>query len=398
MIPNAMVKELIYNHDQWMGYDDNETIALKVQYADNACLGGVMIWSIDFDIDTAGSGDQPDGGLNGSITTSASLGNYEGTVVYSTDATCGSKHNNTFCSANAATYNGVCCSVGGYCGTGADYCGVGCQSGCDGNEVIAYSSSGSISGDDVYIDPSVWTTDSHNVSCNPPCLLILPPWPLAAQSTLSWVPITTSWDITQRLTMTTTISSAAVTEYSVTEYPTTTIISVPLSTASLIDMAAVTVARGQSASSDIVALVSVTPSPIVITYSVESIDIASPISSSSSAAGGMFVGATSGGLRTRTYYPPPTTFPELPPVPHLHWHKGPPKPTCIKDCGKPPSNQNGCGDKPCCSGDDCDPDDNNGDNQNNNNNCQGSDCPDLGPNAPDSDEVSNQNGPNHLGC
>jgi len=45
---DSTVKELIYNNDQWIGYDDEETIALKVEYANSACLGGTMIWSLDF--------------------------------------------------------------------------------------------------------------------------------------------------------------------------------------------------------------------------------------------------------------------------------------------------------------------------------------------------------------
>ena len=32
-----------------MGYDDAETLALKKGYANNRCLGGTMIWSVDFD-------------------------------------------------------------------------------------------------------------------------------------------------------------------------------------------------------------------------------------------------------------------------------------------------------------------------------------------------------------
>lgn len=44
-----MVKQISWDGDQWMGYDDEETLALKLKYANNRCLGGTMIWSIDFD-------------------------------------------------------------------------------------------------------------------------------------------------------------------------------------------------------------------------------------------------------------------------------------------------------------------------------------------------------------
>lgn len=33
LLEGAMVKELIYNDDQWVGYDDYETIALKEKFA-----------------------------------------------------------------------------------------------------------------------------------------------------------------------------------------------------------------------------------------------------------------------------------------------------------------------------------------------------------------------------
>ena len=44
-----MVKQITWDGDQWIGYDDAETFALKTNYANSKCLGGTMIWSIDFD-------------------------------------------------------------------------------------------------------------------------------------------------------------------------------------------------------------------------------------------------------------------------------------------------------------------------------------------------------------
>ncbi|XP_035785811.1 probable chitinase 2 [Anopheles albimanus] len=38
-----------YSGDQWMSYDDSESIADKCKYAVNHHLGGVMMWSIDMD-------------------------------------------------------------------------------------------------------------------------------------------------------------------------------------------------------------------------------------------------------------------------------------------------------------------------------------------------------------
>lgn len=55
----AMMKYLIWD-DQWIGYDDNETIALKKSWASSHCFGGTMIWSVDL-YSGSGSGDIPDG-------------------------------------------------------------------------------------------------------------------------------------------------------------------------------------------------------------------------------------------------------------------------------------------------------------------------------------------------
>ncbi|KAH7068559.1 hypothetical protein FB567DRAFT_251588 [Paraphoma chrysanthemicola] len=51
----AMVKYVTYAGNSWVGYDDAETLALKEGFANSLCLGGLMIWSIDFD---AGTGAQ----------------------------------------------------------------------------------------------------------------------------------------------------------------------------------------------------------------------------------------------------------------------------------------------------------------------------------------------------
>lgn len=48
LIPDAMIKEITFE-DQWIGYDDYDTIAMKASWADQHCLGGLAVWSIDFD-------------------------------------------------------------------------------------------------------------------------------------------------------------------------------------------------------------------------------------------------------------------------------------------------------------------------------------------------------------
>ncbi|KAF2492808.1 glycoside hydrolase [Lophium mytilinum] len=47
MIPNTTVKQITWE-DQWIGYDDQETFDMKMAFANNRCLGGTMIWAIDF--------------------------------------------------------------------------------------------------------------------------------------------------------------------------------------------------------------------------------------------------------------------------------------------------------------------------------------------------------------
>ncbi|KAI1269774.1 glycoside hydrolase superfamily [Xylariaceae sp. FL1019] len=102
LLPEAMVKQLVFE-DQWIGYDDDETIAMKKSWADGLCFGGTMVWSIDFDSSTAGSGDEP---------------------PTTTDGTCGVQAGGVIC---GDFENGDCCSSSGYCGSGPAYCSNGCQ-------------------------------------------------------------------------------------------------------------------------------------------------------------------------------------------------------------------------------------------------------------------------------
>ncbi|KAF2720853.1 glycoside hydrolase family 18 protein [Polychaeton citri CBS 116435] len=50
----AMVKYFTYDEKYWVGYDDSDTYTLKVDYASSHCMGGTMIWSIDFDPEAGG--------------------------------------------------------------------------------------------------------------------------------------------------------------------------------------------------------------------------------------------------------------------------------------------------------------------------------------------------------
>lgn len=39
---------------------------------------------------------------------------------------------------------------------------------------------------DIYIGPDLWTNDTAEISCDPPCTLILPPFPLATPVSITW--------------------------------------------------------------------------------------------------------------------------------------------------------------------------------------------------------------------
>ncbi|PSR80523.1 glycosyl hydrolases family 18-domain-containing protein [Coniella lustricola] len=129
---DAMMKYLVWS-DQWMGYDDLETIAMKKNWASEHCFGGTMIWSIDL-YSGSGSGNTPDGGGSSS----------------STDP-----------------------GAGG------------------GNDGSSESESGGI----VYIDPTIWAQPSPTIQCDPPCTFILPPYSLAQPTTITFPLYTTSLDV-----------------------------------------------------------------------------------------------------------------------------------------------------------------------------------------------------------
>ncbi|KAK2074979.1 hypothetical protein P8C59_009144 [Phyllachora maydis] len=172
---NAMMKYLVWA-DQWVGYDDLETIAMKKTWASSHCFGGTVLWSIDL-YSGVGSGNTPDG-----------LGDPSST----------------------------------------DPGGSGGNSGGDseGDQSV------------VYIDPSIWAEPEPVIQCEPPCTFVLPPRPLPTRSTVTFPLYTTSLDVAWststgwtriRQTTTLTIPPLVVTEipvwaYTVTDTDTATVI------------------------------------------------------------------------------------------------------------------------------------------------------------------------------
>ncbi len=47
LLQKEMMKQITWDN-QWIGYDDEETHAMKKAWGDTLCFGGTMIWSVDF--------------------------------------------------------------------------------------------------------------------------------------------------------------------------------------------------------------------------------------------------------------------------------------------------------------------------------------------------------------
>jgi hypothetical protein len=47
----ARFADVLTFRGQWVSYDDSESFAVKMNYANNHCIGGTMIWSMDQDDD-----------------------------------------------------------------------------------------------------------------------------------------------------------------------------------------------------------------------------------------------------------------------------------------------------------------------------------------------------------
>ncbi|CAG8962203.1 hypothetical protein HYFRA_00005255 [Hymenoscyphus fraxineus] len=119
LIPDIMQKTIVYDGDQWMGYDDAETIALKLKWADEHCLGGTVAWSSDF---IAGNG-KPSPTQSPPAPSIVAPPPAPSNLTPSVDGSCGKS---TTCLGSAF---GSCCSSYSWCGTGPDYCSIelGCQ-------------------------------------------------------------------------------------------------------------------------------------------------------------------------------------------------------------------------------------------------------------------------------
>jgi hypothetical protein len=72
---------------------------------------------------------------------------------------------------------------------------------------------------DVYINPTVWTDPGTAIGCEPPCTLILPPYPLATPSVVSWSPYVTSVAATSGGTVYTKETTIEIPEFTISAIP-----------------------------------------------------------------------------------------------------------------------------------------------------------------------------------
>jgi GH18 family chitinase len=49
MIIGGAASRQLFWADQWVSYDDSDTIVMKKAFADEHCMGGTAIWAIDYD-------------------------------------------------------------------------------------------------------------------------------------------------------------------------------------------------------------------------------------------------------------------------------------------------------------------------------------------------------------
>ncbi|EPE30127.1 (Trans)glycosidase [Glarea lozoyensis ATCC 20868] len=118
LIPDQMQKEVTFDGNQWIAYDDAETMAMKEIWANEHCLGGTVAWSMDF---IAGNGNP--GPASAPAAPPALPFNPNLPVTASVDGSCGGQL------SCLGTSFGQCCSSHGFCGSTSAYCSIsgGCQ-------------------------------------------------------------------------------------------------------------------------------------------------------------------------------------------------------------------------------------------------------------------------------
>jgi hypothetical protein len=224
-------------------------------------------------------------------------------------------------------------------------------------ELQAYADGDDATGTVVYVPPSLWTGDSPDITCEPPCIFVLPPYSLATTETVTWPALTT------------TLLSLSVGSVTVTI---TTTISVPSFVLSTVGFQPITLSGSDTSTYQVQPVQSITPpsflwtlgpyeatfSPTIIpTPGVVNVGVGGPggggvgqQSSTSSLSSGAIIPII-GSIAWKTtsspitVQPQPTFFVTLPPL-------SKPIPPVTIAVGPPPSGENspgcyGCGSRDC---------------------------------------------------
>ncbi|KAI9651823.1 MAG: hypothetical protein M1829_002136, partial [Trizodia sp. TS-e1964] len=207
------------------------------------------------------------------------------------------------------------------------------------------SGSGSGSSSIISISPSIWTLGNPVISCNPPCIFVLPPYPLGSITTVSWPILTTTL---------LSLSSNSI-------FTITTTISVPPFIMTAISLQPITMAATDTATYQLYPVQSVTPTSFTYTLGPNLATIpptSIPGSAGDGIRGGQPSPSTSTSSTTAAAVIPgvsfhPTPFPVLiqpQPTYSVDFKNIPtPIPPLTITTGKPPSPcvGPGCGSRPC---------------------------------------------------
>ncbi|GES66723.1 class V chitinase [Aspergillus terreus] len=133
----SSVQLVTFDENQWVSYDNWVSFQAKLDYANSHCIGGTMVWAVSLDVDGTATSKLTTPKIIQEVLTFL-------TVPFPTD-------------------------------------------GLTGTSVVFPSDDGSNGGsEDIYIGPDLWSNATQEISCEPPCTMILPPFPLATPITIDW--------------------------------------------------------------------------------------------------------------------------------------------------------------------------------------------------------------------
>lgn len=308
LVPDTMVKQITWD-DQWIGYDDDETFALKRGWADSHCFGGTMLWSIDMD-SVSGSGDIPD------------------------------RPSNTANEANGPNTNrdpGGIGGAGGAAGPARESQGAGGSADGESNSSAGSADLNKNNVTNVFIDPSIWKEQNPVVMCNPPCQFIFPPYPIQGDGIiLTPGSLITTIAINSNVAETTVVDGTEQVKNYVSSTLSVMTIPVPSFTTTQIEVYAFNVTDSKAE------VLVITPTPSI---SIPSFDLTQTRPPAFQDKG---PSSTSGPIVLYVTPPPfpwksddkdnkplPGPPPALPPIPVVTFRPGKPGPICKSGCGTP---------------------------------------------------------------